>query len=116
MAVRPLLNDKGGGGELVPTGILADPPTHPPTHPHQKFSGKNENYQRGPKWEVNFRYTNFGPLNPPFPRVLYQPATEQRPDASEPERGGPANHPCHPPQHPPLTSSCYPVGVSATFP
>ena len=46
------------------------PPPDPPTHPHQKnFPGeKNETYQRGPKVEVGFRFTNFF-LAPELPPV-----------------------------------------------
>ena len=39
---------------------LPDPPTQPPTHVTKFFlSKKKEIYQRGPKLEVDFRYTNF---------------------------------------------------------
>ena len=59
----------GGRGSSWPPGILADPPTHPPTHPHQKIfpQEKNETYQRGPNLEVDFRYTNFFLATPPPP-------------------------------------------------
>ena len=57
----------GGGGVF---GALASPPTHP----HQKKfpQAKNEIYQRGRKFEVNFRYTNLflasdPPTHPPPP-------------------------------------------------
>ena len=60
MVTRLLLTDpppRGGGG-----GGLARPrPTPPPPPPtSEEFSsGKNKIYQRGGKFEVNFRYTNF---------------------------------------------------------
>ena len=47
-----------GGGRR--NGSLAPPPD-PPAHPHQKTfpQEQNEIYQRGPKLEVEFGYTNF---------------------------------------------------------
>ena len=71
-------------GSNWPPGILADPPTHPPTHPHQKIfpRKKNEIYQRGPNLEVDFRYTNFflasdPPTHPPPPRYsINQPLSK----------------------------------------
>ena len=58
----------GGGGLNWPPGILADPPTHPPTL--ENFSSeKNEIYQRGPNLEVDFRYTNFFLASDPPPPV-----------------------------------------------
>ena len=73
----------GGGGSNWPTGILADPPTHPPTHPHQKIfpQEKNEIYQRGPNLEVNCRYTNFflasdPPTHPPARYSINQPLSK----------------------------------------
>ena len=66
---RPLLSDTGGGGSNWPPRILADPPTHPPTHPHQKIfpQEKKEIYQRGPNLEVDFTYTNFFLASDPPP-------------------------------------------------
>ena len=55
----------GGGGD----GSLrawAPPPDPPPTS--ENFpQDKNDVYQRGPKLEVDFRYTNFLASNPPSP-------------------------------------------------
>ena len=54
-------------------GILADPPTHPPTHPHQTTvpQENNEMYQRGP---VDLRYRNLflasDPPPPPAPGIV----------------------------------------------
>ena len=54
----------GGGG--VGGKAAWAPPPDPPTPSHQKsFHGKNEIYQRGPKLEVDFRYTKFLASDPP---------------------------------------------------
>ena len=56
---RPLSYTRGGGGAEWQPGLLYL--THPHTRPHQKIcpQEKNKIYQRDPKLEVNFRYTNF---------------------------------------------------------
>ena len=75
----------GGGGYNLTIKLNLPPPpgfwlTHPPTHPDQKIfpQEKNENYQRGPGLEVNFRDTNFllasdPPTHPPPGCSINQP-------------------------------------------
>ena len=50
---------RGRGGGVF--GALASPRQLTPPHPHQKSfpPAKNEMYQRGQKFEAEFRYTNF---------------------------------------------------------